>query len=845
MKFSLSVTTALLLQVSTTAEAASSSSSSATFLDAFEFGRSPPIQRKRNLVIQTDSTRHLAKTAKAEAQSSSTSGGSSGAKASKKGGFRLMPKSTKVATSAFSVETLSMGTLGSIFVEPLRTTKADKLMFADMSYSFADLDFSMPTSFFSMSGDATSTPTSSPSDGNGGGGGGDDGGGSASVSPTPAPTPQEPSNDFHEVVFKYLAVCTGVEIEMDCLTSTTIDALMVQGDATSRARARRFLGTDATMEPSPVYTRASKSSKSPSLSPSVSGVTATPTSVFKGVTPRPTLTFYPTQASVTPPPTVTEVTPPPTQAPVTPPPTQAPVTPSPTQAPVTPSPTQAQVTPSPTQAPVTPSPTVSTATSSPTNTVTVIPTSSPTDQCRPEVDENNLLSILTTSKQECIDSGTPVSEDTFQSTLSSFLAIFDESNTCWDSLCGDSDITSDLFYQILFEEASQCADVTLSVDDCILDHILDMVFQSGASDESGSRVRRSLQESCCESTPTESDLNFYATFLLLGADAACAEQGSVEITTEEWNAATEDLVKLFGATECWGVEPCEEDDVDGQEVPTPAPSDENDAISGDSEDVLPYNDGPVLSDNGQVCTITTEISEDVRSLELSFYYQVETTSDSFDLGLIERALIEKVCDDASNERRLNELEAVVVSVDASPDDVVSEEYTCTSTTPGTNCQVIKGAITILLLGPIASNEESLFLTKIASLFPIALNDTEASITYLATPTNSTNSSATETTNNSTTTTTQASSTITTFGITAAATAILTIALLTRGAVSRRFTQDAPEDTNPEYKGQDELTIAGTAELTCASEDPSPKHHVVNDVEREHWRELGMGDSVDV
>mmetsp|Transcript_3157 Transcript_3157/g.5177 ORF Transcript_3157/g.5177 Transcript_3157/m.5177 type:complete len:197 (-) Transcript_3157:526-1116(-) len=171
--------------------------------------------------------------------------------------------------------------------------------------------------------------------------------------------------------------------------------------------------------------------------------------------------------------------------------------------------------------------------------------------------------------------------------------------------------------------------------------------------------------------------------------------------------------------------------------------------------------------------------------------------------------------------------------------------TCTSITPGTNCQVIKGAITILLLGPIASNEESLFLTKIASLFPIALNDMEASITYLATPTNSTNFSATETTNNSTTTTTQAaSSTITTFGITAAATAILTIALLTRGAVSRRFTQDAPEDTK-EYKGQDELTIAGTAELTCASDDPSPKHHVVNDVEREHWRELGMGDSVDV
>jgi hypothetical protein len=549
-----------------------------------------------------------------------------------------MPKASKVSKAAFSVDTV-----GSMFVEP-RVAKADKPMMADMSYSFASLDFSMPTSalFFSMSdgsGDVTSTPTPSPQSDSG-----DDG--SVSASPTPYPT--ERFNDFHEVVFKYLSVCTGVELELDCLTSTTIDALMSQyGEAASRARGRRFLGIEATVSPTASTTRdpGAKSSKSPSLAPSV-------------------ITVSPTKAPVTPPPTRAAVTPPPTPAPVT---EVVVVTSPPTKAP-----TGAGATPPPVTSPVPTDPPI-TATAIPTTSATWwSPTPSPTDQCRPEVNEPDLLSILTTSKQVCIDSGTNVSNETFQATLSSFLEIFDEENTCWDSLCEHSDATSDLFYQILFEQASECADVTLSVDDCILDHIIDVVFSNDSED--GSRVRRSLQESCCD-TPTESDLNFYAQYLLLSADAACTEQGNVEITTEAWNTATNELVKLFSATECWGVEPCEEGDdvVVDEEVSS---ADQNAAISGDTP---PFHDGPLLSDDGEVCTITPGISdEDVRSLELSFYYQVETTSDSLDLGLIERTLIEKVCDDAGNERRLNELETEVVAVDASPDDVVSEQckYFC-------------------------------------------------------------------------------------------------------------------------------------------------------------------------
>ena len=161
--------------------------------------------------------------------------------------------------------------------------------------------------------------------------------------------------------------------------------------------------------------------------------------------------------------------------------------------------------------------------------------------------------------------------------------------------------------------------------------------------------------------------------------------------------------------------------------------------------------------------------------------------------------------------------------------------TCTSTTPGTNCQIIRGALTILLHGPITPDEESLLLAKIASLFPLTMeDDTEVSITYLPTPSSSQSSSSNS----------SHASTMSAFGITAAATAVVTIALLTRGIISRRFTNASTghfptKDTHGEYKGQDELTIAGTAELTCASADPSPKCHVVNEEEREHWRKLGM------
>jgi hypothetical protein len=133
------------------------------------------------------------------------------------------------------------------------------------------------------------------------------------------------------------------------------------------------------------------------------------------------------------------------------------------------------------------------------------------------------------------------------------------------------------------------------------------------------------------------------------------------------------------------------------------------------------------------------------------------------------------------------------------------------------------------------------LTKIASLFPIALDNSDvSSITYLVVSTPVTSTDENE----------ASSHHISTFGISMAATAVIAAALLARGAATRRVVQDPvhpdTDHSKVDYKGQDELTIAATAELTCASDDPSPKHHVVNEEEREHWRELGMeGDVVSV
>ena len=589
MRFTIIATTALLLQASTSTEAAKRTTSSAAFLDAFEFGRSnhkakhpSTIQRKRNghraLIIHDEDTtggssrRHLAaKTSKADDGEESSS---SDAKASKKGNYHLFPKAIKESVDA---DAASYATdVGSIYyVEPdhmaksaksaalpkssktLRfLTKASKdnlesIYGSSMSYpSFATLGFSMPDDETESGGEGTI----------------------ATDSPSVTPPPRDPTpNNFHEVIFKYLSACTGVELEWDCLTYTTIEAMMAMAGVDATRSRARFLGTETTNGPTPVFER-----------------------------------------------------------------------------------------PTPAPAP---------QTSTPTLTSTAV-SNSTEDQCRPEVNEDDLLSILTTSKQECIDSGTLISDETFQATHAAFTSIFEPTNTCWDTLCNDSDPSSDLFFQILFDQASECAGVELTVEECILDHILEVVFVSNAPDESGTSVRRSLSESCCE--PTESDLNFYATYLLLSAEAACAESGSAAITTEEWNKATDDLVKLFGATECWGVDPCdEEDEVVSQELPTPSPT-SNSAISGDV--APPFYDGPILSDDGKLCTITPDYdSSAVRSLELSFFYQVETTSESLDLGAIERALIAEVCDAAASERRLQDYETEVVAVEASPEDVISDD----------------------------------------------------------------------------------------------------------------------------------------------------------------------------
>ena len=148
-----------------------------------------------------------------------------------------------------------------------------------------------------------------------------------------------------------------------------------------------------------------------------------------------------------------------------------------------------------------------------------------------------------------------------------------------------------------------------------------------------------------------------------------------------WNKAATDLVTIFSTSQCWGIGECEDPSLDS-----------------------PFDNGVgsrvVITDGGYECLYEPDTDPiDTRSIELSFYYKLETVSadpqlldDS--LALFEGALIKLACFDigrremrASVEvppatfnalgRRLeHDREANVVSVNSSPKDVVSSDCEC-------------------------------------------------------------------------------------------------------------------------------------------------------------------------
>lgn len=178
--------------------------------------------------------------------------------------------------------------------------------------------------------------------------------------------------------------------------------------------------------------------------------------------------------------------------------------------------------------------------------------------------------------------------------------------------------------------------------------MFDLVFHTDSP-----AARRALHE-CTE--PTHDELNFFVSFLLIEAQATCPVDTSAAVN---WEKASSDLVAVFGASACWGVE-CNEDEPVSS---TMAPSDE--PASEDQGFLVPTADGSIC--------VFADVSS--RELDLAFYYKVEFDSHQLDLAEIESLMVKTICE-SDNRRRLNSDESnaiSVVAVDSAPRDVISTE----------------------------------------------------------------------------------------------------------------------------------------------------------------------------
>ena len=283
-----------------------------------------------------------------------------------------------------------------------------------------------------------------------------------------------------------------------------------------------------------------------------------------------------------------------------------------------------------------------------------------------EDEQEEFFALLRINKDQCDG----VSDEEFNTAYDAFMSII-SSDGCWESLCAED--FSKLFFTILFDDATSCAGVDLDVPQCVKDHIIDLVLM--VEDPTADMlVRRSLQQNedsdPCD-TPTEGDLRFFVQFMLIDAEAACEREVDFEREPVDWDQARDDLVTIFSSSQCWGLEDCTEVDSSFDSVynfPTESP------VFDDEKDGR-----PVLTDDGAQCIFELDTDPELeRDLEITYYYQIETTSSEepdldFILKGIEGQLIELVCSEGRRKaRRLEELEdTMVVAVDSAPADTVA------------------------------------------------------------------------------------------------------------------------------------------------------------------------------
>ena len=181
------------------------------------------------------------------------------------------------------------------------------------------------------------------------------------------------------------------------------------------------------------------------------------------------------------------------------------------------------------------------------------------DDCgRPDVPEQDMRAIMTVAKGQCEGLEIVVSDGEFDTVLATFLQLF-ASKGCWVSLCSGSDDSTELLFQILLDDAAQCAGVQLDVNECVMDHIVGLLVNGG--DSTGGSVPQGiprmlqLVESDPCAQPTEEELDFFVSYLLTDAEAKCTGMG-VDLNSTDWFTLSSDLVTIFSSPTCWGVNGC-------------------------------------------------------------------------------------------------------------------------------------------------------------------------------------------------------------------------------------------------------------------------------------------------
>ena len=168
----------------------------------------------------------------------------------------------------------------------------------------------------------------------------------------------------------------------------------------------------------------------------------------------------------------------------------------------------------------------------------------------PDINEELLRLVMDVSKAQCIASDVSISDAEFEITVAGFMTIF-SSTECF---CADDAASQLLLMEITLDAAADCAQVELDMPQCLKDHVLLYLTSSTPDISSNVGVQRKLQDSTstCEQSYLLNGLAMYAATMLEDGKVKCAAQ-DISVGTDQLLKAHSDLVSVFSAQQCWGV----------------------------------------------------------------------------------------------------------------------------------------------------------------------------------------------------------------------------------------------------------------------------------------------------